>query len=408
MAVSDANGMATFKTDPGDYTAHILAAPEGYDGTDEELALTAEKRMDVFNLNRNEEYTEYTASEETSESEDDSLTYKKTADFWTCPETGFDIDLPEYLKDCKGQPFIEDCKEAQLGSGVFYAYMGFLGRTDEEREEFSELLEGLDMNDPEDEATANEATMAYSSVGQLPFLLIVAIKDGVDYDEAMFLIFNDVDDIVKSEEIGQVDSYTYYYIVPDTEKYVEPYKDVLSEEMLSEYRLLAESADDIAAGVHVRGPQPTLRPTEVGSVLSFETTDLDGNPVKSEDLFSEHSVTMINVWTTWCNLCHDEMSDLEKLNQDIEEHGCHIIGICNDTLGGDESTVELAKSILEENGVTYTNLVNTQEMADQLTISGYPTTYFVNSDGEILTIPVSGPSFDLYHERLEEAQASLG
>ena len=117
---------------------------------------------------------------------------------------------------------------------------------------------------------------------------------------------------------------------------------------------------------------------------------------------------MINVWTTWCNLCHDEMSDLEKLNQDIEEHGCHIIGICNDTLGGDESTVELAKSIVQENGVTYTNPVSTQEIADQLVINGYPITYFVKSDEEILTNPVSGPNFDLYQERLEEALASLG
>ena len=229
----------------------------------------------------------------------------------------------------------------------------------------------------------------------------------MDFDDAMNIIFNDVDDVARVGEIGEADSYTYYYIVPDTEKYVAPYKDILSEEMLAEYRSLAESAEDIAAGVHVKGPHPTTQPTEMGSVLSFETTDLDGNPVKSEDLFGEHSVTMINVWATWCNLCQDEMSDLEKLNRDIEEHGCHIIGICNDTLGGDESTVELAKSILQENGVTYTNLVSTQEIVDQLAINGYPITYFVGSDGEILTNPVSGPNFDLYHERLEEALASL-
>ena len=229
----------------------------------------------------------------------------------------------------------------------------------------------------------------------------------MDFDDAMNIIFNDVDDVARVGEIGEADSYTYDYIVPDTEKYVAPYKDILSEEMLAEYRSLAESAEDIAAGVHVKGPHSTIQPTEMGSVLSFETTDLDGNPVKSEDLFSEHSVTMINVWATWCNLCQDEMSDLEKLNQDLAEHGCHIIGICNNTLDGDESTIELAKSILQENGVTYTNLVSTQEIVDQLVINGYPTTYFVGSDGEILTNPVSGPNFDLYHERLEEALASL-
>lgn len=405
MAVSDPNGVASFKTDPGDYTAHLLAAPEGYDGTDEELTLTADKRMDVLNLKRNGDYTD---SEETPESSQDPATHQKTDSSWSFEQTGFDMDVPEYFKDYMGQIYMQDPGEPQMGGGVFFGYLGFIGRTDEEREALTELLLNLDKNDPEDEATGDEATETYTSVGQIPFLVITAIKDGVDFDDAMNIIFNDVDDVTRVGEIGEADSYTYYYIVPDTEKYVAPYKDILSEEMLAEYRSLAESAEDIAAGVHVKGPHPTIQPTEMGSVLSFETTDLDGNPVKSEDLFSEHSVTMINVWTTWCNLCQDEMSDLEKLNRDIEEHGCHVIGICNDTLGGDESTVELAKSILQENGVTYTNLVSTQEIVDQLVINGYPTTYFVGSDGEILTNPVSGPNFDLYHERLEQALASLG
>ena len=249
--------------------------------------------------------------------------------------------------------------------------------------------------------------MSYNSVGQIPFLLIVAVKDGVDFDEAKEIIFDDPDDVVKVGEIGEADSYTYYYVVPNTEKYATPYKDIMTEEMYEEYLSHAESAEDIAAGVHPKGAHPAIMPTEVGSVLSFETTDLDGNPVKSEDLFSELSVTMINVWATWCGNCINEMPDLETLNQDLEEHGCHIIGICGDTLGGDVTTIEEAKKILEENGVTYTNLVRTQEMADQIITNGYPTTYFVNSEGEILTNPVSGPNFELYHARLEEALASL-
>ena len=48
----------------------------------------------------------------------------------------------------------------------------------------------------------------------------------------------------------------------------------------------------------------------VGKTLSFETTDLDGNTVKSEDLFAQHELTMVNIWTTWCGPCKGELAGL--------------------------------------------------------------------------------------------------
>ena len=99
----------------------------------------------------------------------------------------------------------------------------------------------------------------------------------------------------------------------------------------------------------------------------------------------------------------DELPALQELHKELEANGCQVIGICEDA----DTSAEEAKKILSENGVTYTNLVSTQEIVDQLAINGYPITYFVGSDGEILTNPVSGPNFDLYHERLEQTLASL-
>ena len=40
--------------------------------------------------------------------------------------------------------------------------------------------------------------------------------------------------------------------------------------------------------------------------ISFETTDLDGNVVKSGDLFKGHRLTMVNIWGTFCGPCISE------------------------------------------------------------------------------------------------------
>ena len=42
-------------------------------------------------------------------------------------------------------------------------------------------------------------------------------------------------------------------------------------------------------------------------------------------------------------------------------------------------------------------------MKKTLLSAGLPTTYFVDSEGKVLTAPVRGANFDLYRERLEEA-----
>lgn len=85
----------------------------------------------------------------------------------------------------------------------------------------------------------------------------------------------------------------------------------------------------------------------IGKKVSFETTDLDGNPVKSEELFAGHKVTMINNWATWCGPCCGELPELEKLAAEIGEKDCRITEICDDTIDGEDAIGE-AKKILSE------------------------------------------------------------
>lgn len=141
----------------------------------------------------------------------------------------------------------------------------------------------------------------------------------------------------------------------------------------------------------------------VGNMVSFKTTDLDGNSVKSEDLFRGKKVTMINFWATWCPHCVEELPELEKLNAELAAQGCQVIGICEDA----DTEAEEAKRILNENGVTYTNVALVKEMYPMMPHKALPTTYFVDSEGKILTKPVVGVSIDQYKEKLAECGVNL-
>ena len=110
---------------------------------------------------------------------------------------------------------------------------------------------------------------------------------------------------------------------------------------------------------------------------------------------------MINLWATWCTYCKQEMPELEELSKELAEKDCQIIGICTEL--EDDDDVAQAIRILEDKGVTYTNIRQTDEIAKTLPSIGLPTTYFVDSEGRILTVPVRGAYFDKYREKLEEA-----
>ena len=124
---------------------------------------------------------------------------------------------------------------------------------------------------------------------------------------------------------------------------------------------------------------------ETGRMVSFETTDLEGNPVSSADIFSQHKLTMVNVWGTFCGPCIGEMPDLEVLNGRLAEKDCAIIGLVCDVRGpNDTDTIEAAKEIVAETGVTYLNLLPFSEMNRVFPAMYIPTTYFVDENGQIV------------------------
>ena len=89
---------------------------------------------------------------------------------------------------------------------------------------------------------------------------------------------------------------------------------------------------------------------------AFEGKDLDGNPVKSDELVSANAVTVVNFWFTTCNPCVGELADLDALNKELAEKGGALIGVNTFTLDGDEAAISEAKDVLTKKGATYQNV----------------------------------------------------
>ena len=126
---------------------------------------------------------------------------------------------------------------------------------------------------------------------------------------------------------------------------------------------------------------------------TFEGKDLDGNTVKSDELFSANAVTVVNFWFTTCNPCVGELSDLDALNKELAEKGGSLIGVNTFTLDGDETAISEAKDVLAKKGATYQNVYfDSDGEAGKFTtnIFAYPTTYVVDRSGNIVGDPIVG------------------
>ncbi len=126
---------------------------------------------------------------------------------------------------------------------------------------------------------------------------------------------------------------------------------------------------------------------------SFEGKDLNGNTVKSDDLFSKNAVTVVNFWFTTCNPCVGELAELDALNKELAEKGGALIGVNTFTLGGDEAAISEAKDVLAKKGVTYQNVYfDSDGEAGKFAanIFAYPTTYVVDRNGNIVGDPIVG------------------
>ena len=210
----------------------------------------------------------------------------------------------------------------------------------------------------------------------------------------------------------QEDGKNYGDFLLDT---IEGAKDQFTDE---EYEMLKESATEISnienkltelenkypeimqesidGDMSVPAGSDMTNPPDDGSMQkfpAFEGKDLDGNPVKSDELFSANAVTVVNFWFTTCNPCVGELAELDALNKELAKKGGTLIGVNTSTLDGDKAEISDAKDVLMKKGATYQNVYfdsNSEAGKFATNLLAYPTTYVVDRKGNIVGEPIVG------------------
>lgn len=160
-----------------------------------------------------------------------------------------------------------------------------------------------------------------------------------------------------------------------------------------------EDSDTTQGNSQVQNPPDASDPSAAGSlpvtgrnvtsVGDFTTQDLNGNAV-TQDIFKEHKLTMVNVFTTWCSPCVNEMPDLEKLYQQMKDQDVGVVGVVLDVLNekGEivDEDLERAQLLVEKTGVTYPVLLPDSTYFNNrlIDLEGFPETFFVDENGNIV------------------------
>ena len=152
---------------------------------------------------------------------------------------------------------------------------------------------------------------------------------------------------------------------------------------------------------------------DTAQAVEFSVETLDGQQL-DQTVFSEAKLTMVNLWATWCSPCVNELPDLAELAEEAAGMEVQVLGIVHDgydprTGGKDEEQLELARALVEKTGVTYPVLIPDTALMEGLLkdVEGFPTTWFVDGQGNIIGEPVLGSNskdgwMKILQERLAE------
>jgi cytochrome c biogenesis protein CcmG/thiol:disulfide interchange protein DsbE len=125
------------------------------------------------------------------------------------------------------------------------------------------------------------------------------------------------------------------------------------------------------------------RPTVGEPAPEFRLQLLDGGTFSLTEQRGE--VVVVNLWTSWCEPCQEELPDLQALWEAYGERGVRFVGVAH------QDEPEGVRDAVADYGLTYpVGLDEGQRIADAYGITGVPETFVVAPDGRVAYVHV-GP-----------------
>ena len=290
------------------------------------------------------------------------------------PTAGIRVDLPEQIRELKG--VLKKSGGNEYDTGVVFSELVYFPMTEAR---YNEIMR------KNSAGTLTERDYNFYNARCIDLLILFTIDGGRTLEDIDYILEHMGLSAEHFRQIGSVGAYNYYCIA-------DPLPEILDFEATfafdpgfrEEYDALVEALGKDTSWASLFEPR-SAEDAATGTTVRFETVDLDGNPVRSEDIFGGNTLTMVNLWGTYCGPCINEMPDLEVLNARLKAKGCGIIGVVVDVPSvGSTSQVQAAKEIIADTGVTYRNLLPWSGFDDAFPAQYIPTTYFVDSNGKIV------------------------
>ena len=314
-----------------------------------------------------------------------SETTVQAQDSYEYPFLGLTMKLPEeLLKQIKEQTIAMITNEGwnDNADAIKYAYISWSEMTEEQKE-----------------AEVDKLGTAYDDwCKSLAKIGVIGI-----YDEDSEKELDELTGCTEHKEIGSSSDGKYKYYLSTNKDADESLKkevekiDVTLTEMTPFQQLSAFDQ-----------PQDTSNAGDSTTVGKFETKGVDGKDY-TEKVFSDYDLTLVNIFTTWCSPCVNEIPELEKLYEEMKEKGVGVVGVVLDTVGDDakqnEDTVKKAGVLKEKTKASYPFLVPDSTMMNGRLngISAFPETFFVDKEGNIVGETYSGShSLDEWKEIVEK------
>lgn len=138
--------------------------------------------------------------------------------------------------------------------------------------------------------------------------------------------------------------------------------------------VLATAAVGIAAVLGLAALQrrtPDLAP-------DFAVPDLSGQAVRLSGFRGQ--VVLLNLWTTWCPPCREEMPSMERVYQRLKDRGFVLLAVSQDEAG--KAVVE---PFVRSLGLTFPVLVDPEhQVGDRFRVWGYPESFLIDREGRIV------------------------
>lgn len=121
-----------------------------------------------------------------------------------------------------------------------------------------------------------------------------------------------------------------------------------------------------------------LRQRSGGMAPDFVVPDLSGRAVRLSALRGR--VVLVNLWTTWCPPCREEMPSMERLHQKMRGRDFQLLAVSQD-----EGPATAVETFVKEMKITFPVLVDPEhQVGDHFGVWGYPETFLIDREGRLV------------------------